>query len=210
MPDQRSRYRVPGNTALISRAARQVLSAFARLFCGCLPFGAAKEMLEEAYLEVAIEQGTAIDDSRRAPSNSTISLISGLESRRVSSIHSRDSDCTYGATELSSELKLLRHWKKNLVDQRGKPLALETGASSTPLSRLCVVILGRNITPSSLYRRCEASGAVSLDRGLMTLHHTNYFPVSKDQIQRIAELAGQIDSMVPDEPRAMDYPESDR
>jgi hypothetical protein len=144
------------------------------------------EILKAIYVEEA-EKKLIRDGSK--PTKSAIALITGLDTRVVSSVLAQSLDKTIQNQNVNPENDLIEMWGSDPFFQdpdTGKPAALPISGRGRTFQGLVLRAIGRNITVKTVMDRLLAGGSIKVNRGdidTVELISTSYLALSDDRVR---------------------------
>jgi hypothetical protein len=169
-------------TLFLSGMFRKVV----RLVIGSVSLPAIYDILKSIYVEEA-EKKLLRDGSK--PTKSAIALITGLDTRVVSSILAEGTESSAQAQPINPENALLAYWSTDPFFQdpeTGKPAALPISGRGRTFQGLVLKSIGRNITVKTVLDRLLAWGTIQVNRGdidTVELKSITYLPLSDDRVK---------------------------
>jgi hypothetical protein len=169
-------------THFLSRVFRKVV----RLVIGSVSLPALYDILQAIYVEEA-EKKLLRDGSK--PTKSAIALITGLDTRKVSSVLSQNLDTTIQTQSVNPENALLAYWSTDPFfkdSETGEPAALPISGRGKTFQGLVLKSIGRNITVKTVMDRLLAWGSIRVNRGdtdTVELVSITYLPLSDDRVK---------------------------
>jgi hypothetical protein len=169
-------------THFLSRVFRKVV----RLVIGSVSLPALTEILKALYVEEA--QKKLIREGSK-PTKSAIALITGLDTRVVTSVLSQSLDSTIQNQNVNPENDLIEMWLSDPFFQdpdTGKPAALPISGRGRTFQGLVLRAIGRNITVKTVMDRLLAGGSIKVSRGdidTIELVSTSYLALSDDRVR---------------------------
>jgi hypothetical protein len=169
-------------THFLSRVFRKVV----RLVIGSVSLPALTEILKALYVEEA--QKKLIREGSK-PTKSAIALITGLDTRVVTSVLSQSLDSTIQNQNVNPENDLIEMWLSDPFFQdpgSGKPAALPISGRGRTFQGLVLRAIGRNITVKTVMDRLLAGGSIKVSRGdidTIELVSTSYLALSDDRVR---------------------------
>jgi hypothetical protein len=169
-------------TLFLSGMFRKVV----RLVIGSVSLPAIYDILKSIYVEEA-EKKLIRDGSK--PTKSAIALITGLDTRMVSSVLAQSQDETVPSQPINPENALLAYWSTDPFFQdpkTGKPASLPISGRGRTFQGLVLKSIGRNITVKTVLDRLLAWGSIRVNRGdidTVELLSITYLPLSDDRVK---------------------------
>ena len=185
------KFALPEEAKSIAKALPLVLRRMVRLVIGTISYPAIVEMLRTVYVEEA--QKKLIKDGTN-PTKSALALVTGLDTRVVSSVINSDFSLEIEPEKMSPEATLLDTWTKDLFFQDSnsqKPAVLPIEGRGKTFHGLVVRSVGRNITVKTVLNKLVESGNVKLVSGnidRVELLSAFYSPISSD-VAKLTDIA---------------------
>jgi len=148
------------DSASLTNAVGLVLRKIVRLMVGSVSFPALVEILKSIYVE---EAENKIKRSGSKPTKSALALITGLDTRVVSSVISKDYDITMEPKNICAENALLDMWANDpfFIDtETQEPQILPIEGRGRTFQGLVLRSIGRNITIKTVLDRLLSSGNI--------------------------------------------------
>ena len=148
------------DSASLTNAVGLVLRRIVRLMVGSVSFPALVEILKTIYVE---EAENKIKRSGTKPTKSALALITGLDTRVVSSVINRDYDLSMEPKNICAENALLDMWANDpfFTDpETKKPQILPIEGRGRTFQGLVLRSIGRNITIKTVLDRLLSSGNI--------------------------------------------------
>ena len=148
-------------THFLSRVFRKVV----RLVIGSVSLPALYDILKAIYVE---EAQTKLLREGSKPTKSAIALITGLDTRMVSSVLAQNLDTTIQNQNVNPENALLAYWSTDPFFQdsdTGKPAELPISGRGKTFQGLVLKAIGRNITVKTVMDRLAAWGSIRINQG---------------------------------------------
>ncbi|MBT8049487.1 MAG: hypothetical protein HKN57_04080 [Xanthomonadales bacterium] len=170
-------------THILSRVFRKVV----RLVIGSVSLPALTEILKAIYVEEA-ERKLIREGSK--PTKSAIALMTGLDTRVVSSLTAQSLDTTIQSQSINPENTLIDMWNSDPFfhdPKTGKPARLPIVGRGRTFQTLVLRAIGRNITVKTVISRLQASGNIKVIRAdveEVELISIFYSPVSTDRAKQ--------------------------
>ncbi len=184
-----------GNSAMesssITDAVRLILRRVVRLLVGTVSYPALQEILKKIYVEEA-EKKLLRSDSR--PTKSALALMTGLDTRVVTSVLQSDLDSSLEPKNICAEGSLLDMWANDQFfqdEEAGKPAILPLEGRGRTFQGLVLRSIGRNITIKTVLDRLLASSNIRLVTGITDraeMLSPYYAPISDDRA-KITDIA---------------------
>lgn len=170
-------------THILSRVFRKVV----RLVIGTVSLPALVDILKAIYVEEA--QKKLVREGSK-PTKSALALITGLDTRVVSSVLSQNLDSTIQTQNVNPEHSLIDAWASDpffLDSESGKPAVLPVLGRGRTFQGLVLRAIGRNITVKTVMDRLLASENIRIVPGdieRVELLSTLYSPISNDRAKQ--------------------------
>jgi len=169
-------------THILSRVFRKVV----RLVIGSVSLPALIEILKALYVEEA--QNKLVREGSK-PTKSSIALITGLDTRVVTSVLNQNLATTIQNQNVNPENDLIEMWTSDPFFQdpeTGDPAALPISGRGRTFQGLVLKAIGRNITVKTVMDRLLAGGAIQVIRSdidTVELVSKVYIPLSDDRVR---------------------------
>ena len=169
-------------TYLLSGVFRKVV----RLVIGTISFPALTDILKGIYIEEAQKK---LSREGTRPTKSAIALITGLDTRVVSSVLALDLEGTIQTQNVNPENALIDMWSSDPFFQdedSGKPAALPISGRGRTFQGLVLRSIGRNVTVKTVMDRLLAWESIQVNRGnidTVELISQTYLPLSDDRVK---------------------------
>ena len=169
-------------TYFLSRVFRKVV----RLVIGSVSLPALYDILKAIYVE---EAQTKILREGSKPTKSAIALITGLDTRVVTSVLSQNLESTIRNQNITPENDLIDLWAGDRFFQdpeTGAPAALPISGRGRTFQGLVLKAIGRNITVKTVVDRLLAGGSIRVIRGdidTVELISELYLPLTDDRVR---------------------------
>lgn len=173
-------------THFLSRVFRKVV----RLVIGSVSVPALLEILKVIYVEEA--QKKLLREGSK-PTKSAIALITGLDTRVVSTILDQNLDATIKNQNVTPENDLIDMWAGDPFfrdSETGGPASLPISGRGRTFQGLVLKSIGRNITVKTVMDRLLIGGSIRVNRGdidTVELVSQLYLPVT-DNRSRLTEV----------------------
>jgi hypothetical protein len=184
-----------GNSAMeassITDAVRLILRRIVRLLVGTVSYPALQEILKKIYVEEA-EKKLLRTDSK--PTKSALALMTGLDTRVVSTVLQSDLDSSLEPKNISAESALLDMWAHDSFfqnEETNEPATLPLEGRGRTFQGLVLRSVGRNITIKTVIDRLLASANIKIIPGAyerVELLSASYIPISGDRA-KVTDLA---------------------
>ena len=169
-------------THFLSRVFRKVV----RLVIGSVSVPALIEILKAIYVEEA--QKKLLREGSK-PTKSAIALITGLDTRVVSSVLDRNLETTLRDQNVTPENDLIDMWAGDPFFQdpdTGGPASLPFSGRGRTFQGLVLKAIGRNITVKTVMDRLLVGGSIRVNRGdidTVELVSELYLPLTDDRVR---------------------------
>jgi hypothetical protein len=170
-------------THFLSRVFRQVV----RLVIGTVSLPALYDILKAIYVEEAQKK---LDREGSKPTKSAIALMTGLDTRVVSSLMDHSVDSTLQDQNVNPEHALIDLWSSDPFfrdPQTGKPATLPIVGKGRTFQTLVLRSIGRNVTVKTVISRLLASKNIRVvleDVEKVELLSLIYSPISSDRAKQ--------------------------
>lgn len=161
-----------------------LLRRIVRLIVGTVSFPALVDILRSVYVEEA--QKKLVRSSGKA-TKSALALVTGLDTRVVSSVLAKDCDTQLEPQQISPELALIDMWTSDQFfsdSERGGPATLPVEGKGRTFQGLVLRSIGRNITVKTVLDRLLKAGNIEILEGginRVRLLKSVYMPISNDR-----------------------------
>ena len=148
------------DSASLTNAVGLVLRRIVRLMVGSVSFPALVEILKTIYVEEAEKK---IKRAGTKPTKSALALITGLDTRVVSSVINKDYDLTLEPKNICAENALLDMWANDPFftdSETQQPQVLPIEGRGRTFQGLVLRSIGRNITIKTVLDRLLSSGNI--------------------------------------------------
>mgnify|MGYP001817155088 FL=1 len=169
-------------THFLSRVFRKVV----RLVIGSVSLPALIDILKAIYVEEA--QKKLLREGSKT-TKSAIALMTGLDTRVVTSVLNQNLDSTIQNQNVNPENDLIEMWTSDPFFQdpeTGDPAALPISGRGRTFQGLVLRSIGRNITVKTVMDRLLVGGAIKVNRGdidTVELISKAYIPLSDDRVR---------------------------
>ena len=169
-------------THFLSRVFRKVI----RLVIGTVSLPALYDILKAIYVEEA--QKKLVREGAK-PTKSAIALMTGLDTRVVSSLMEQDLAAALQTQSVNPENALIDMWTSDpffLDPETGKPADLPISGRGKTFQGLVLKAIGRNITVKTVMDRLLAWGSIRVNHGdidTVQLVSQTYLPLSDDRVK---------------------------
>ena len=170
-------------THFLSRVFRKVV----RLVIGTVSLPALTDILKAIYVEEAQKK---LEREGSKPTKSAIALMTGLDTRVVSSLMAENLENTLQTQNVNPEHALIDMWTSDPFFQdpeTGKPAALPIVGKGRTFQTLVLRSIGRNITVKTVISRLLASENIRVtqkDVEVVELLSMLYSPISDDRAKQ--------------------------
>jgi hypothetical protein len=170
-------------THFLSRVFRQVV----RLVIGTVSLPALYDILKAIYVEEAQKK---LDREGSKPTKSAIALMTGLDTRVVSSLMDHSVDSTLQDQNVNPEHALIDLWSSDPFfrdPETGKPATLPIVGKGRTFQTLVLRSIGRNVTVKTVISRLLASKNIRVvleDVEKVELLSLIYSPISSDRAKQ--------------------------
>jgi hypothetical protein len=168
----------------ITDAIRLVLRRIVRLLVGTVSFPALVEILKAIYVEEAEKK---LSRNKTKPTKSALALLTGLDTRVISSVMKTDFDISLEPKNICAENALLDMWVNDPFFQnedKTGPAVLPVEGRGKTFQGLVLRSVGRNITVKTVLDRLLSSVNVELHSGnteKVEMLSQFYSPISSDR-----------------------------
>jgi hypothetical protein len=169
-------------THFLSRVFRKLV----RLVIGSVSLPALYDILKAIYVEEA--QKKLVREGSK-PTKSAIALITGLDTRVVTSVLDQNLESTIRNQNVTPENVLIDMWASDPFFQdasTGRPAALPISGRGRTFQGLVLKSIGRNITVKTVMDRLLAGGSIRVNRGdidSVELISELYLPLTDDRVR---------------------------
>ena len=170
----------------ITHFLSQVFRKVVRLVIGTVSLPALYDILKAIYVEEA-QKKLAREGSK--PTKSAIALMTGLDTRVVSSLMDESLDSTMQGQSVNPENALIDMWTSDpffLDPETGLPAHLPISGRGKTFQGLVLKAIGRNITVKTVMDRLLAWGSIQVNHGdidTVELISQTYLPLSDDRVK---------------------------
>lgn len=160
-----------------------LLRRVVRLIVGTISFPALVDMLRAIYVE---EGQKKLERSGSRPTKSALALITGLDTRVVTSVLQKNCDASLEPTQVSPEFTLMDMWNSDPFfhdPETGKPAILPVEGKGRTFQALVLKAIGRNVTVKTVLDRLQKSQTIRILDGItpqVELISLEYTPISSD------------------------------
>jgi hypothetical protein len=166
-----------------------VLRRIVRLIIGTISYPALVDMLRSIYVE---EGQKKLERKNSKPTKSALALITGMDTRVVSSVLAKDCSVNLKPQQLSPELALIDTWNSDplfLDSSTGNPAVLPIEGKGRTFQGLVLRSIGRNITVKTVLDRLLQSKTIQIIEGdahkgeadRVKILSLVYMPISSDR-----------------------------
>ena len=169
-------------TLFLGRVFRKLV----RLVIGTVSLPALTDILKAIYVEEAQKK---LEREGSKPTKSAIALMTGLDTRVVSSILDQSPESAMQVQSVNPENALIDMWLSDPFFQdpdTGKPASLPISGRGRTFQGLVLKSIGRNITVKTVMDRLLAWGAIKVNRGdidTVELVSRTYLPLTDDRLK---------------------------
>lgn len=169
-------------THFLSRVFRRVV----RLVIGTVSLPALYDILKAIYVEEAQKK---LERDGSKPTKSAIALMTGLDTRVVSTLMTQDLEEAIQVQNVNPENSLIDMWSSDPFFQdpeTGEPAPLPISGRGRTFQGLVLKAIGRNITVKTVMDKLLAWGAIKVNRGdidTVELVSRTYLPLTDDRIK---------------------------
>ena len=180
---QKDRFHFAVDSNSITEVLPLLLRKIARLLVGTVSFPALVEMLRTIYVE---EGKKKLERSDSKPTKSALALITGLDTRVVTSVLQSNQKPPKRSANVNPENCLIDLWNSDPVfqnEETKKPAILPVEGKGRTFQSLVLRSIGRNITIKTVLDRLLAGGTVRIVEGdiqRVELVSKFYNPISSD------------------------------
>ena len=156
---------IPVDAKSILEVIPLILRKIVRLVVGTISYPALVEILKSVYVEEARKK--LLRNGSR-PTRSALALMTGIDTRVVSSVLAKDCDTTVNPQQISPEFTLIDMWSSDsfFVDSdTGKAAILPIEGRGRTFQGLVLRAIGRNITVKTVLNRLLKSKTVEVIDG---------------------------------------------
>jgi hypothetical protein len=163
-----------------------LLRKIIRLLVGTISFPALVDMIRSIYVE---EGKRKLERNGSKPTKSALALITGLDTRVVSTVLAKDCDTRLEPQQVSPEFTLIDMWSSDPFFQdreNGEPSILPIEGRGRTFQTLVLRSIGRNITVKTVMDRLLESNTIRVVEGdipQVELISLEYTPISNDRAQ---------------------------
>jgi hypothetical protein len=174
----------PADAKSIADVLPLVLRKIVRLLVGTISFPALVDMLRSIYVE---EGQKKLEKGGSKPTKSALALITGLDTRVVSTVLANNCNTTLEPQQVSPELVLIDMWNSDLFFQdpsTSRAAVLPVEGRGKTFQGLVLRAIGRNITVKTVLDRLLESKTIRLvedDVQKVELLSLEYTPISYDR-----------------------------
>jgi hypothetical protein len=170
----------------ITHFLSQVFRKVVRLVIGTVSLPALYDILKAIYVEEAQKK---LDRDGAKPTKSAIALMTGLDTRVVSSLMDENLNSTIQVQSVNPENALIDMWASDpffLDPETGEPANLPISGRGKTFQGLVLKAIGRNITVKTVMDRLLAWGSIRVNHGdidTVELLSRTYLPLSDDRVK---------------------------
>ena len=168
----------------VTNAVGLVLRRVVRLMVGTISFPALIDILKSLYVEEAEKK---INRNGSKPTMSALALLTGLDTRVVSTVINKEYDITLEAKNVCAENALLDMWANDPFfsdPETNQPVILPIEGRGRTFQGLVLKSIGRNITIKTVLDKLLASGNIrTISDGIeqVELLSIFYSPITNDR-----------------------------
>lgn len=183
----RDRVGLPDDAMSITNILSRVFRKVVRLVIGTVSLPALVDILKAIYVEEA--QKKLMREGSK-PTKSALALITGLDTRVVSSVLSQDLESTIQSQNVNPENALIDMWSSDpffLDPDSQRPAKLPIAGRGRTFQGLVLKSIGRNITVKTVMDRLLAWGSIRVNSGpidTVELISKTYLPLSNDRVKQ--------------------------
>jgi len=155
----------PVDAKAITEVIPLVLRKIVRLLVGTVSYPALVEILKSVYVEEGREK---LLRSGSRPTRSALALITGMDTRVVSTVLAKDCDTTIEPQQISPEFTLIDLWSSDSFftdSETGEPAILPIEGRGRTFQGLVLKAIGRNITVKTVLDRLLKSKTIEVIYG---------------------------------------------
>jgi len=181
-PDH-TRFKTMTDNSAVHQVLPLLIRKIVRLLMGTVSFPVLADLVKSIYVEEARRK---LEQTGSKPTNSAIALISGLDTRVVSSILKESNNPSILPVAANPENTLIDVWSSESPfqdEQSGEPAILPIEGKGKTFQSLVLRAIGRNITIKTVLDRLLEGGTVRIIEGdipRVELISRFYNPVSSD------------------------------
>lgn len=170
----------------ITHFLSQVFRKVVRLVIGTVSLPALYDILKTIYVEEAQKK---LERDGGKPTKSAIALMTGLDTRVVSSMMDESASGVSETQSVNPENALIDMWSSDpffLDPETGEPADLPIAGRGKTFQGLVLKAIGRNITVKTVMDRLLAWGSIKVNHGdidTVELVSRTYLPLSDDRIK---------------------------
>lgn len=174
---------LPIEALSITEVVPFLLRAIVRLLVGTISYPALIEILKAIYVE---EGQKKLLRSGSKPTKSALALITGMDTRVVSSVLANNCDTTINPQQISPEFTLIDTWCSDpffMDEANERPAILPVEGRGKTFQSLVLKAIGRNITVKTVLDRLLKSNTIEVINGdtqEVKLLSKTYTPVTSD------------------------------
>ncbi len=174
---------MPVDAKAITEVIPLVLRKIVRLLVGTVSYPALVEILRSVYVE---EGRKKLLRNGSRPTRSALALITGMDTRVVSSVLAKDCDTTVQPHQISPEITLIDLWSSEsfFTDAKtGEAAVLPIEGRGRTFQGLVLKAIGRNITVKTVLDRLLKSNTIEIIDGdiqEVRLLSKEFTPISSD------------------------------
>lgn len=174
---------LPPEARSMAEVLTLVLRKIVQLLVGTISFPALVDILRSIYVE---EGKKKLEKTGSKPTKSALALITGLDTRVVSSVLANNCDTTIEPQNVSPEFTLIDLWNSDPFFQdsdTGRAAILPVEGRGRTFQGLVLKSIGRNITVKTVLDRLQESNTIRIIDGdiqRVELLSLEYTPISND------------------------------
>lgn len=175
---------LPSDAKSIAEVLPLLLRPVVRLLVGTISFPALVEMLRSIYVEEGMKK---LERSDSKPTKSALALITGMDTRVVSTVLEKNCDTSLEPQHVSPEFTLIDLWSSDEFFQdpkTGGPAILPIEGRGRTFQGLVLRAIGRNVTVKTVLDRLQKSETIRIIDGdiqQVELVSSEYTPISSDR-----------------------------
>jgi len=175
---------LPGDAKSIAEVLPLLLRKVVRLLVGTISFPALVEMIRSIYVEEGIRK---LELTGSKPTKSALALITGMDTRVVSTVLDKNCDTSLEPQQVSPEFTLIDLWSSDpffLDSTTGEPAVLPVEGKGRTFQGLVLRSIGRNVTVKTVLDRLQKSETIKVIDGdiqQVQLLSKEYTPISSDK-----------------------------
>lgn len=181
---------MPVDAKAITEVIPLVLRKIVRLLVGTISYPALIEILRSVYVE---EGRKKLLRNNSRPTRSALALITGMDTRVISSVLAKGCDTTIQPQQISPEFTLIDLWSSDSFftnAETGEPAIIPLEGKGRTFQGLVLKAIGRNITVKTVLDRLLKSKTIEIldgDIQEVRLLSKEYTPITSD-IAKLTEI----------------------